>query len=82
MRFKIVLFALTLIAPLGLATSSEAALLTGTLGLNADLTLANTGDVVDATSFTFTSESILGSAGDGRRGHGQFRRIAGRHAGQ
>jgi hypothetical protein len=59
MRFRKTLFALTLVAPLGLgASSTEAAFLTGTLGFDADITIANPtppGNVATATSFTFAT---------------------------
>jgi hypothetical protein len=56
MTFRKFLFALTLVAPLGLgASSTEAAFLTGTLGFSANLTVANTGNVATATSFTFAT---------------------------
>jgi hypothetical protein len=59
MTFRKFLFALTLVAPLGLgASSTEAAFLTGTLGFDADITIANPtppGNVTTATSFTFAT---------------------------
>jgi hypothetical protein len=63
MKLRNLLYVLALAAPLGLdATPARAAYLFGTLGFDADVTTADTGDVTTATQFTFTTTGPGGGA--------------------